>query len=392
MNLQLRPYQERAVNAMQQHSKGQIIKTTGAGKTITMIADAMRQLETKSSQTIVVVAPKILLATQLCSEFTRFIVNARILHIHTGETPYDSQTNPLLIAKWVNQNQNYHKLIFTTYHSLHRIQESGIVVNTCFFDEAHHSTKMHFFPATEYISANAERCYFFTATRRTSNTIFKPGMNDVEVYGEIICRVSAPELIASGHILSPKIQTKKFEMLKPKEITSERDKNNVIQTLEEIQKKKILICAKTTKQLTNLFAQTDFEEELKRLGYSYLYITSKTGAVVNGKRVNRSVFFDTLREWNEDSEKKFVLIHRSILSEGIDLGNLDTCIFLRNMNVIELTQTIGRVVRKGDPSKIFGLCVVPIYSKAGIAAEESLNKVVATAFERGELMDCLIEK
>lgn len=392
MMLQLRPYQERALNAMQQHSKGQIIKTTGAGKTITMIADAMKELETKSSQTIVVVAPKILLTTQLCSEFTKFIVNARILHVHTGETPYDSHTNPFLIEKWVGTHKNYHKLIFTTYHSLHQIQESEIDVNTIYFDEAHHSTKMHFFPSAEHFSANADRCYFFTATRKTSNTIAKPGMNDVEVYGEIICRVTAPELIASGHILSPKVQSKQFEILKNNEITAERDKRNVLNTLEDIQKSKILICVKTTKQLTNLISQTNFIEELENLGYSYLYITSKTGAVVNGKRVNRHKFLETLKEWNEIPDKKFVLIHRSIMSEGLDCGNLDCCIFLRNMNTIEMVQTVGRIVRKGDPSKLFGLCVVPVYSKTGIATEKSVNTVVETVFERGDLMDCVIEK
>ena len=390
--LELRPYQQRAVEAMQQHSKGQIIKTTGAGKTITMIADAMRELKTKSSQTMVIVAPKILLAVQLCSEFTKFISNTEVLHVHTGETQYQSHTNPLLIAKWINQNQNSHKLIFTTYHSLHRIQESEIDVNTIYFDESHHSVKRHFFPPVEHFSANADRCYFFTATRKTSNTISKPGMNDVEVYGEIICKVSAPELIANGHILSPKVQSKQFEILKGNEITAERDKRNVLNTLEDIQKNKILICAKTTKQLTNLISQTDFVKELEELGYSHLYITSKTGAVINGKRVNRRVFFETLQEWNKIFDKKFVLIHRSILSEGIDVGNLEACVFLRNMNTIEMVQSIGRIVRKGDASKLYGLCVVPVYSKTGIATEKSVNTVVETVFERGELMDCVIEK
>jgi superfamily II DNA or RNA helicase len=36
--IQLRPHQERGVAAMQKHSKGQLIKPTGAGKTLTMIS------------------------------------------------------------------------------------------------------------------------------------------------------------------------------------------------------------------------------------------------------------------------------------------------------------------------------------------------------------------
>jgi hypothetical protein len=35
-------------------------------------------------------------------------------------------------------------------------------------------------------------------------------MNDVDVYGNIICRVSAPELVDGGYIVAPKIIAKKF--------------------------------------------------------------------------------------------------------------------------------------------------------------------------------------
>jgi hypothetical protein len=33
-------------------------------------------------------------------------------------------------------------------------------------------------------------------------------MNDVDVYGNIICRVSAPELVNGGYIVAPKIVAK----------------------------------------------------------------------------------------------------------------------------------------------------------------------------------------
>jgi predicted helicase len=126
---------------------------------------------------------------------------------------------------------------------------------------------------------------------------------------------------------------------------------------------------------------------LKCRGYSYLYITSKTGAVIDGKKVNREVFFDTLNAWGKDPSKKFVCLHRSILSEGINVSELEAVIFLRNMDVVELTQTIGRVLRKGSDSKVFGLCVVPVYSNVGIATERALQAVVNAVFEKGEMLD-----
>ena len=93
----------------------------------------------------------------------------------------------------------------------------------------------------------------------------------------------------------------------------------------------------------NLMAHTDFAQQCQDRGYSFLYITSKTGAVVDGKKVNREQFFETLNTWGKDPDKKFVVLHRSILSEGISINRLDSVIFLRNMDVIELTQSVGRV-------------------------------------------------
>jgi superfamily II DNA or RNA helicase len=39
MKIQLRPHQQRGLDAMAKYSKGQLIKPTGAGKTLTMIYD-----------------------------------------------------------------------------------------------------------------------------------------------------------------------------------------------------------------------------------------------------------------------------------------------------------------------------------------------------------------
>lgn len=185
----LRPHQERAVELMQLHKKGQILVPTGGGKTMKMIKDAMIQFHCGySEQTIVVCAPRILLAEQLCSEFLEFITNASVMHIHSGETHHFSSTKPQEIVDWV-VNTRGHKLIFTTYNSLEKLQQTRLPVNTIYFDEAHNSVKRNFFPATEYFSQEADRCYFFTATPKHSLAVGKPGMNDVEVYGQVICKI-----------------------------------------------------------------------------------------------------------------------------------------------------------------------------------------------------------
>jgi superfamily II DNA or RNA helicase len=392
MQIQLRPHQERGVAAMAEHDKGQIVVPTGGGKTLKMIYDALRELQSETPQTIVVVAPRILLAEQLSSEFLEFITNAAVLHVHSGETHHESSTRPGEIRNWVDTNSDNHRLIVTTYNSLQRLVDADIDVDTIYFDEAHNSVKRNFFPATEHFAANARRCYFFTATRKTSLTPSKPGMNDVDVYGQIICRVSAPELVDGGYIIAPKIIAKKFDVLAPKQVTAECDSSNLMDTLEDIDCKKILVCVKSAKQLINLMSHTDCAAQLQQRGYSYLYITSKTGAIVDGKKVNREVFFDTLNAWGRDPNKKFVCLHRSILSEGINVSELEAVVFLRNMDVIEMTQTIGRVLRLGGKEKVFGLCVVPVYSKVGVSTERALQRVVDAVFEKGEMLDSVVRR
>ena len=299
--IELRPHQQRALDALAKYLKGQVIIPTGGGKTLVGICDAMREFLKETPQTIVVVAPRILLAEQLSSEYLEFITNASVLHVHSGETHHFSSTRPNVIRTWIEATQG-HKLIFTTYNSLQRPQQADITVNTIYFDEAHNSVQRNFFPATEHFSAVADRCYFFTATPKHSATVSKPGMNMPEVYGNVICNVPAPELVKQGYILPPKVVIKQLEMVQDKQMIADRDSANLLETIDDNGLDKILICARSTKQIINLVSQSDFCSDLKERGYSWMYITSKTGAVIDGQKVNREVFFDTLNAWYRDWE------------------------------------------------------------------------------------------
>ncbi len=399
--IQLRPHQERALHQLQLHAKGQVIIPTGGGKTNVAIFDAIREFLKDVPQTIVVTAPRILLAEQLSSEFLEFITNASVLHVHSGETHHQSTTRPAEIRNWVDQTKG-HKLIFTTYNSLQRLQQADIHVDTIYFDEAHNSVQRHFFPATEHFAASADRCYFFTATPKHSATISKPGMNDSRVYGQVICNVPAPELVEGGFIVPPKVVVQQFEMLSKGQIVADVDAENLIQTIDAQDVSKVLICSKATKQIQSLVSQTDFCTQLEDRGFSWMYITSKTGAVIDGQKVNREVFFDTLSAWGKDSDKKFVVLHHSILSEGINVSGLEAVLFMRSMDYIGISQTIGRVIRLhkddaaglssgriapgalADYTKSFGLVCIPVYSSVGISTAKKVQAVVDTVFNQGQ--------
>ena len=416
MMFQLRPHQQTAMDALSQHSKGIVVMPTGGGKTNVGIFDAVRQFQSNISKTIVVVSPRILLAEQLSSEYLEFITNANVLHIHSGETRHFSTTKPNVIRNWYEQAQG-HKLIFTTYNSLQQLQRAEITVDTIYMDEAHNSIQRHFFPAVEYFSAEAERCFFFTATPKYSNVIGKAGMNDTEVYGSIIAKVPAPQWVQNGYIIPPKVICKQMRLSVKGEDIAQRDCEYLLDLILNPKQvtvteglvdysnsvDKVLICAKATKHIIGLLSETDFAEQLAEEGYSVMHITSKHGAFIDGDKVNREVFFDTLNEWGKDADKKFVVLHHSILAEGINISALEAVVFMRSMDIVGIGQTVGRTLRLHPQdaagirsgalvagaldsyTKSYGLVICPTFDKASTGTAQKVQNVMDIIFQKGDV-------
>ena len=380
--MKLRSHQLDSLVAMQQCDKGQIIVPTGGGKTMCMIEDAKYRFN-NTRRTIVVVAPRILLANQLSADFLEHITDVNVLHVHRGETHHTSTTKSEEIKTFCIYPLHLHTIIFTTYHSLHRIQEADIDVDTIYFDEAHNSVQKNFIEAVEYYSIYAQRKYFFTATPKHSLTPKKVGMNDSDIFGQVICNVPAPKLVDEGHILPPKVVVKKIDVTDDSRFGYEKDCDHIIETIDDVDVDKVLICARSTKQIVSLIALSKFVSELAWRGYSYMYITSKTGGVIDGQKVTREEFFDTLNAWGK-TDKRFVVLHHSILSEGINVNGLEAVLFLRSMDYIGISQSIGRVIRKGDITKQFGLVCIPVYDKVGISTSKKVQAVVDTVFKDGQ--------
>ena len=382
--IQLREHQLRIVDKMNRYQKGQVIVPTGGGKTICMISDAISQFS-RPNKTIVVVSPRILLTQQLSTDFLELLQSVQVLHVHSGDTSHTSTTNKREIFNWTVNNWNSNKIIFTTYHSLHRIQESGIPVDTIYFDEAHNSVQQHFHPATRFFATtNNRRCFFFTATPRISNSDEEVGMNNEYVYGKVLEQVPAPELVNKGYILPPKVVVKQLEMIRDRKANCDDDADNILKTIDDQNVSKILICVRRTAQITNMVSDSKLTTELYARGYNWMYITAKTGAVINGIKVSREDFFTTLNTWGKEEDRKFIVMHHSILSEGVNVSGLEAALFLRNMDFITISQTIGRVIRKGGEKKQFGIVCVPVYDRVGITTSKSVNAVVDTIFNRGE--------
>ena len=401
--MQLRDHQQQALDALATADKGQVYCPTGGGKTPIMIFDAMRNLN-NGAQTIVVVAPRILLANQLCAEFTEFITDVNVMHVHSGETHYFSTTKPdkIASANAFAKIAPIQQIIFTTYHSLPKVIDSGIDIDVVYFDEAHNAVGRHFFVGVAAASLSAKKAYFFTATPRTSRNPHSRGMNNQEIYGSVLCNVPAPHLISNGSIIPPQMQEFNLDAEYTKQNAHEINASAIVEIITNTDNnQKVLVAVPSSKVLANIIGHTDILKQLNDLGYDVMHITSKLGAYVNKIKVNREVFFDTLTNYGKDKSRKFVLFHYSILSEGINCPGLTQCILLRNLNIVEMAQTVGRVIRMstddikriqegtlaaGDLpnySKSYGFVTVPTFGKRNAHTVKRLQNVVDAIFVKG---------
>ena len=374
-----------------------------------MIEDLKRRLSaSETPQTVVIAAPRILLATQLSEEFESALrghVDFVIGHVHSGEIHHWRSTNLDKIEKFVKLKEcfNTHVILFTTYHSLSRVVDSGIEINYAYFDEAHNATQKGHFVGVAATSMSSDNAYFFTATPKFSRTPLGRGMNNSEIYGNTIINVPAPELIENGSIIPPQIVPYRTETQRNKENSHTVDRDTVLNVLDELDGDlaKVLVAAPNTKVLWNTLTKSDLLIQLEVRGYDVLHITSKYGAYVNRQKVDREKFFETLQSWGKDKSRKFVLFHYSILSEGINVPGLTHAILLRQLPIVEMAQTIGRVIRMDhDDSrdivdgklisgqldsyrKPCGYVTVPVHGKSGAATARRLQELVNTIFCKG---------
>jgi superfamily II DNA or RNA helicase len=404
--LSLRPHQERTIDALYNNEHGTVYIPTGGGKTICMIEDLRTQLVQSDYPTLTVVAaPRIMLALQLASEFNEIlsgVSNYKIGSVHSGDSPFYSVTTEAEIMKFVSSAHTFgaHVILFTTYHSLHKIANNQFFIDTFYCDEAHNTTQRNFFDATGTVAAQSRRKFFFTATPKFSAKHDR-GMNNEEVYGTNLITVSADELLDCGAIIPPTVNVHTFDTVRTKEEVAEHDADTVLRVLDMDDAERVLVSAPSARIINAMMVFTDLYRELRSRDYNVMTITSKHGAIINGKKTTRSKFFSALDNFSNTGEK-FVLFHYSILSEGINVSGLTNVVLLRNLSTVEMAQTIGRVIRLDSVDrkrvsdgtltpraynnyiKPTGYISIPVYSNYGKATAKRVQRTVDTIFKHGK--------
>lgn len=403
--MQLYSYQQQAVDELQNHNKGLLTLPTGAGKTVVFMSDAKNRIaEAKELMTFVIVAPRILLSEQLSDNFISFMKDEDIYitKVHSGGNNATTKVDKIQLHSKIAKALNKHHFIFTTYNSLHKVNESEIDIDVVYFDEAHHSVKPSNQVGVAYTSQVADNAYFFTATPMSAM------QNTTDIYGNHIVSVSAKDVLSVGTILPPEVEVYEFDEVRTKENAALVDSNNISSIVSQIEDitPKILVAAPSTRIIWESLTHTNLLSELNELGYTVFHITSKYGAYVNKKKVSREVFFNKLNEYGAMENEKIIIFHHSILGEGISVDGLTHCIMLRNLPTIEMLQTVGRVIRVNSKdrealknqqlipgqfsmySKKCGKVIVPVSTGYGKATQKKLQGLINTVFEQGETVFC----
>lgn len=417
-NFSPRPHQQRMLDAMAANLKGQVICPTGGGKTFTMITDCRRFL--KPGNVIVQVAPQLMLSQQLFDEFDKHLSDVDFMHRQVssegktfirarrmlrGVRQLDSTTSPEEIRRTVKLAQKLKKplILFTTYASLERVVEADIPVTAVYFDEAHNCTASDAFNATQALSAQAERSYFFTATPRytQSRSVDGPGMDNVTVFGKEIAKVTFQELLDMGVIVRPRLHLQRTELSTDDIYASSAHMKAIVEAVDyhekayvEVEAHKLLFCMNGTQSIREL-TDSNFVSWANTKGYKVLTIDSSNQGSVDGVGgLAKSKFIKKLNELGEDPSQKLIVLHVRMLGEGIDVKSFTGVVFLRRtVGSIFCTQSIGRVIRACPQiNKKYGIVTMVEFGNDTGAVRDEVRNVIDTLLSAGVPPEALFEE
>lgn len=407
--MKLRSNQETILNALKSNNKGIISCPTGGGKTLCFIEDSRRFL--KPGNVILVVAPQLMLSEQLFNEFDKHLNDVDFMYRQICSEPKTFQRNrnnlnfrviPPLPSTTVveeikdtyriSQKVNKPLILFVTYDSLDRIIDSKIPVSVAYYDEAHNATSSSNFKKVESLSKKCKYNYFFTATPRYSESRSpnSSGMDNVNVYGEIIANIKFTDLVEQGSIVRPHIHLMKSDANHNKMNETSVNMETIKEVIEHYETNhndtkahKILFCAQGTKSIKDLL-DGGLQQLADSKGYKVLTIDSvNQGYIDSKKKIAKSQFIETLNALGQDPEQKLIVLHYSMLGEGIDVKSFTGVVFLRNtLSSIFATQSMGRVIRS-SPGKKYGIVTVVQHESSTKESEELIRNIVHTLIRQG---------
>ena len=355
------PHQAQALDAILNSSadKGRVVMPTGAGKTL-VEAFALREFINNHKETRIhlVLAPRIALVNQLIHEYRGFAgQNYLAIAFHSGRHEADytkvrwqetSTTSVDRVKEELDRAYEMEKdlVVFSTYASCHKLV--GFKFTTLIADESQYCTAEGFFDSVRNIAA--DRKLFFTATERHALSPSGRGLNNTDVFGDVLFQVAPQTLIDGGYIVAPRLHVMSAN--------AKTDSYTVIDEVIHAARKqvdlsdampirKVLFAMNGTADVVNVVDNLDkVKAAFPEFKIFTIISNGKYGAQIDGVKYARGNWMKELRDCDNA-----LIFHYDILSEGIDIDGITGVVLLRNMQHAKLLQTIGRAVRiyKANP-------------------------------------------
>ena len=365
----LRQHQSAAVFSMDGMDKGIVHLPTGTGKTLVISRSIIAEInKSKDPKVYVILSPRILLSNQLMDDvFEDLLGTGTDVHrlvIHSGQLGSDrnnledeldlqykrdciSTTSPKEIKEEFNKSkrEKVPLLISCTYHSAERLRDSKIPIEIIYFDEGHYLTREDF----SWIVQNtpAKRSFSFTATLRHTPSDEGTGMNNSELFGEVLYQESPHDMILAGEIIRPRIHIVELSE------NPDQDEGDGIAVAEAFRQHssevnvgaKMLVVSKDGSEHLNALVSHPAIKQLKRVRTSLIVfdISSKYGARIDGLSVSRTEFLERLRGLEDRHEA--LIIHHDILTEGIDVAGITGVMPFTFLGMAKFLQLLGRATR-----------------------------------------------
>ena len=334
-------------------AKGRVVIPTGGGKTVIQADLLHKRIKQKEGTRVhVVIAPKVVLISQLIHEYRALIGdrNFRAISFNSGKEKSGLAMRTLKVAEVLaeidnvrdNENDGRDIIVFSSYRSLGKLAKSGIKFDTLISDESHWCLSENAFDHIETIKARNK--FFFTATERVA----KDGVyrnNNVEAFGLRLFRVNPDSLIAKWYLVDPILHI----------VTGQRIDGSKSSFVDEVahtalyqkwrlhpkMKQMLLVACDGQKEVNLANQHIDLLKE-KLPNHKVFTITSK-GSKIDGVPHNRESFMEELRA--SEGVRDVLIFHHDIFSEGVDISGISGCLIMRNMNQSKMLQTIGRAIR-----------------------------------------------
>lgn len=358
-----RGYQVRMIEAQDafmadpKSTRATILGATGSGKTVGYTDLIIKVLTAINSgaRRILVVHPRLALSSnqqkRLKKQLTLTGVNAEFTAFSSGEV-YNtlanqinrSTTNRDKLEEIMTKAGNRAHITFSSYKSLHKIADMDFNLIIC--DEAHYLVQRDL---RNNLHKFKSKTIFYTGTP-IEVAAQEESMDNIDLFGPIICEVPFSELIPQNYVVPPLVR---FLNVKTKRKGNAIDYPTTIahaykDQLTKINPKfnhKMLVTMPNTGFFEDIIKNLD---KIRKITGDYnldvYYVTADRVSKNGNPRFGPSSREEMLEDF-ESNKNRCIIIHCDTLAEGIDIDGIGGVLMMRDLSIAKMIQTIGRACR-----------------------------------------------